>query len=183
MSKPVIVIVPGIGDELGIYSLFAAKWRHRGYEAHIIPFGWFEHSARLQPKLEAFYKRLDALDSKHMHLIGVSAGGPAAIIAMAERQDVHKVITVSAPLDTLPGLRNRLLKEAIDRTRQYLQTFSISQKQRILSVRALHDPVVDPKLSQPEGVQTVRVAMVFHPSAIFVAMMFYTRRLHHFLKM
>jgi pimeloyl-ACP methyl ester carboxylesterase len=181
--KPTLVIVPGLGDELKIYKTFVRRWQRLGYAVHIIPFGWSDHSARLGPKLDDFLARLDALHASKLYVIGVSAGGTAAVNAMARRPDyVKKVAAVCAPLDTMINLRNPLLAESIEQARQLLIHYNDEQKARILSVFALHDPVVNTKLSRPSGIKTMRVPMIAHPLAIFMALMLYARRINTFLK-
>jgi len=182
-SKPTLVIVPGLGDELKIYKTFARRWQRLGYDVHVIPFGWADRNARLGPKLDDFLARLDALQTNELYLIGVSAGGTAVVNAMARRPDyVKKVATVCAPLDTMFNLRNPLLAESIEQARQLLTHYNDEQKVRILSVFALHDPVVSTSLSRPPGVKTMRVPMIAHPPAIFVALMLYARRINAFFK-
>jgi pimeloyl-ACP methyl ester carboxylesterase len=170
-QKPTLVITPGLGDDLAIYETFARRWRWLGYDVHVVPFGWADRGARLRSKLDTFLMQLDALPGDDLYLIGVSAGGTAVVNAMARRPDrVKKVVTVCAPLDTMLDLRNPLLAESIEQTRQLLLHYNPDQKSRILSVFALYDPVVSTKLSRPPGVRTMRVLMIAHPLAIFVAL-------------
>lgn len=181
-SKPALVIIPGIGDDLKIYQTFAKRWRSLGYEVYVISFGWFEHRAVLTAKFENFLEKFDEIKNKNIYVVGVSAGGPAAIQLLAERPHIRKVITICSPLDTMPYLRNPLLAASIDRARDLLRQFTKEQKNRILSVFALHDPVVHIRLSQPEGIETLRLPIILHPVAIYVALMFYARKLDNFLK-
>jgi pimeloyl-ACP methyl ester carboxylesterase len=180
-DRPCLIIIPGIGDELAIYKTFARRWQRLGYDAHIVPFGWSDTRAALADKMAVFLQRLDELGPEPLYVIGVSAGGTAAINAMAERPNIQKVITICSPLATMPALRNSLLAESIAHTQNYLKAFGPEQLQRILSVYALHDPVVSTRLSRAEGISTLRIPMVFHPAAIFSALMFYAPRLNAFL--
>jgi pimeloyl-ACP methyl ester carboxylesterase len=181
-SRPKLVIVPGLGDDLMIYQVFARRWQKLGYEVHVISFGWAQKDARLRDKMDAFLARLDALGQDELYMIGVSAGGPAAINAFARRGNVRKVIAVCSPLNTMLSLRNPLLAESIEQTRQLLLHFNDEQKARILSAFALRDSTVHTTLSRPAGIKTLRIPMVVHPAAIFVALMFYAHRLNVFLR-
>lgn len=182
-QKPTLVIIPGIGDDLQIYQTFASRWARFGYDVHVISFGWYEHSATLELKFRSFLKKLDAVSNNEVYLIGISAGGPVAVHAMAVRKNIKKIITVCSPLNTMFNLRNPLLAESVEQARQLLLHFNSEQKSRVLSVHAIHDPIVDIRLSKPKDIRTLRVAVVlFHPLAIFVAMVFYARRMNAFLK-
>lgn len=181
-QKPTLVIIPGIGDDLKVYKTFARRWERLGYNVHVISFGWAERSAKFSDKVAAFLKRFDQVATDETYIIGVSAGGPAAVYLLSVRTNVYKIITVCSPLDTMVHLRNPLLAESIEQARLLLANFGPAEKQRILSVLALHDRVVSTGLSRPDGIRTLRVAMVVHPAAIFVALMFYARRLSTFFR-
>ncbi len=181
-QKPILVIIPGLGDDLKIYETFARQWTRLGYDVQVISFGWAERSAKLSEKFASFLEKFDQVASDKTYVIGVSAGGPAAVHLMHERPNVRKVITVCSPLNTMPHLSNPLLAESIERARQLLAEFSSADKKRILSVLALHDPVVSTRLSRPDGIRTMRVFMVIHPVAIFMALIFYARRLNNFFR-
>lgn len=180
--KPLLVIVPGIGDDIDIYRLFARRWQRFGYEVHIIPFGWADHRALLQSRIEAFLQRLDELGGVPLRLIGVSAGGTVAIHALALRKNVLKIVTISAPLATMPHLQNPLLAQSIALAKNHLEAMSLERKQAVLSAYGLYDQVVTPALSRPKGIRAIRIYMVVHAPVIFMALMLQTRRIHAFLK-
>lgn len=181
-TKPTLVIIPGIGDDLKVYHTFKRRWRLLGYDVHVISFGWIDKHASLKPKFEEFLQKIDALKTNDLYILGVSAGGTTAINLLAARPYIKKVVSVCAPLDTMPRLRNPLLVESIAQTRDHLSVFSPMQKEQILSVFALGDPVVAARLSQPKGIATLRVPGALHPVAIFVALIFYAPRINAFLK-
>lgn len=180
-ERPLLIIIPGVGDDLPIYQTFARRWNRLGFDTHIISFGWIEHHAQLWPKMEAFLKQLDAFGDRPLYIIGVSAGGSAAIQLLRHKSTIKKVITVCAPLDTFPNLQNPLLVESIAETKRHLQAMDTSQKQRILSVYALYDNVVDTRLSRPGGIATKRVFAIIHAPAIFISLMLYARSLRQFM--
>lgn len=181
-NRPILVIIPGIGDDLPVYRLFAKRWERFGYDVHIISFGWNNRRISYRQKMETFLDALDVLGKKNMYVIGVSAGGSAAINTFALRPHIRKIITLCAPLDTMPDLQNPPLAESIEQARQLLLHFRPDQKRHILSALALHDPVVHSSLSQPAGIRTLRIPMITHPASIFFALIFYARKLHGFLR-
>lgn len=186
IDRPILVIVPGIGDDRSpVYQQFAGVWRKFGYEVHVVSFGWIDTMSPIAPKNTAFWAHLDELGAtgRPVYIIGISAGGTAAVNALVARPSlVHKVITVCAPLDRLPNLRNLLLAESIDLVRTNLKSMTPEEKRRVLSVRALYDRVVDTRLSRPSGVPSHRIWMIAHAPTIFVALTLSARRLNRFFR-
>jgi pimeloyl-ACP methyl ester carboxylesterase len=180
---PILIMIPGLGDAVDVYQVFARRWMRLGYEVQVVSFGWADTTAALDGKLQSFLEALDALGDNELYVIGVSAGGTAAINLLAARPErVRRVITICAPLDTMSSLRNPLLAESISRAKTQLAALPPDQRQRILSVYALYDQVVDPKLSAIAGVQHHRLLSIIHAPTIFVALMFYARSLNRFLR-
>jgi alpha-beta hydrolase superfamily lysophospholipase len=181
MPKPVIILVPGIGDDTPIYNRFAAVWRRQGYEAHVVSFGWKEYLAPLQAKLDNFLQRFDDLtQGRPTCVIGVSAGGTAAVHLLAKRPNVQRIATIGSPYELFDDRSNKLLAASTELLLQELQVFNKDQKARILSVTALYDQVVPLRMSKPEGVKVVFTPMFWHAPAIYVALVLRANRLKRF---
>lgn len=177
-----LVIVPGIGDDLQIYQTFRRRWEWLGYDAHVISFGWIETTAMLEKKLPDLLQKLDVFGSRPVYIIGVSAGGTAAILAMDQRPNIQKVITICSPLNTMTNLRNPLLAESIRHMRRVLAAMPAERKANILSVFALYDQVVDTRLSQVPGIAVKQILSVIHAPTVFIALMVYAGLLSKFMK-
>lgn len=181
-SSPKLIIVPGIGDDTQVYYSFARRWNRLGYDAHVISFKWVDIHAALEKSMEAFLQQLDQYRNEPVYMIGISAGGTAVVNALALRNNVKKVITVCSPLATMPNLRNPLLMESIGQVENNLAALPDEQKRRILSVHAIYDQVVDPKLSRVSGIQSKCIPSIIHAPTIFLAMTLYARLLNRFFK-
>jgi alpha-beta hydrolase superfamily lysophospholipase len=181
-QRPVLIIIPGIGDDIPIYYRFAKRWERFGYEVHVISYGWAEHYMSEARKTSVFKRRLEPFTNRPLYIIGVSAGGTVAVRLLAELSNVRKVITVCSPLDTMPGLDNPLLAANIAQVKTALAGLDASQKARILSTHAVYDQTVDIRLSQPTGIANWRIPAVIHAVAIFVAMQLYARHLQRFFQ-
>ena len=183
MSQPIVVIIPGIGDHTPSYDVFAWVWRRLGYETHIIPFGWTRYYADIATHTRDFMHKhkLDAVAGKDdVYLIGVSAGGTAAVHAFANRQSVRKVITVSSPFEDADNLEHRLLVDSIIAVRRDLEQLDAAEKANILSVYGIFDRIVPTYMSRPEGVRTKRIFAFGHAPIIFMALTFHGLRLKRF---
>jgi esterase/lipase len=183
VTRPKLIIVPGIGDDTAVYYSFAKRWKRLGYDAHVISFTWADIYASLKPSMTNFLSQLDQYRNEPIYMIGISAGGTAVVNALALRNNVKKVITVCSPFNTMAGLRNPLLQGSIAQLMANVEHFSPAQKQRILSVHGLYDQVVNVHLSQTPGVKTKRLWSIIHAPTIYLAMTLYARRLDRFFKM
>lgn len=181
-QRPTLVLVPGIGDDYDIYQTFARRWMRLGYDTHVISFGWADHTAPFTSKLETFFRKLDALQAQHIHIIGISAGGTVAVAALVERSDVEKVITVCTPLSRMSNLDNPLLQEGITQIEQHLASMDDGERGHILSAFGMYDQTVDTKLSRLPGIREFRIFMAFHAPTIFVALTLQARSLERFFR-
>ncbi len=181
MTKPVLVIIPGIGDRTRVYGVFAWVWRRLGYETHVISFGWSNYYADIGTKTRDFLHKLDAVTAKaDCYVIGVSAGGTAAVHAYANRGSIRRVVTISAPFADFENLQNRLLADSIIAARQDLRGFDAVEKARIMSVFGLYDQTVPTHMSRPDGVRLKHLWTLWHGPTIFVALTLRARRLKRF---
>lgn len=183
MSRPKLVIIPGIGDRTRAYSLFAWVWHLHGFDVHIIPFGWKNYSADVRTRTQDFMRGLQSFGQEPLYIIGVSAGGPAAINVFANKPSVKRVVTVAAPMESFPhAIKNRLLEESIIQARQAIDEFTDAEKRHVLSVYGLYDQLVPAYMSQMKGIRTARIFAVWHAVIIFVALTFASFRLRRFLR-
>jgi pimeloyl-ACP methyl ester carboxylesterase len=169
--KKQLIIIPGVGDGHPIYNV-AAKWFSLfGFTTHISLFGWnsadpLSHDERLR-QLAA---DVDALEGA-IYLLGVSAGGTAAVSCLAKRPEkITKVATICSPLLPFSYQVNPLLEVAIAKLQPGLEDMDESTKHKILSVRAIYDQTVPTRLSQPAGIRTVVLPSAMHAVTIFLGL-------------
>jgi pimeloyl-ACP methyl ester carboxylesterase len=181
MAKPLLVLIPGIGDDRPVYQLFARVWRWFGFEVHVIPFGWKNTQDDLRYRTELFEQRLRTFGNRPLHLIGISAGGSTAVRMLAMHPEVQRVITISTPYELFPHMANKLLHDSIVDAKRQLERLSPQRKQDLLSILALFDETVPTWMSRPNGVTWRRTWSVFHAPSIFVTLVFGVLRLRRFL--
>ncbi len=152
-TKKQLVIIPGLGDRGWLYRFIKPLWSLFGYEVHIFVFGWNDEHANFkeaQNRLDTFVKSL----GDKVYLIGVSAGGTAAVNTLANHSSsITKLTTVCTPYLQVSELKNELLAQSINQTTDSLTRMSKKTKAKIFSIHSLHDQVVPIQYSQPEGVQ------------------------------
>lgn len=158
MARPQLVIIPGLGDRTRWYALFAAVWWLRGFRPRIFTFGWEVRTEIFEQKFDFLMKYIDRLPGDEVYIIGVSAGGTAAVQALNARPGkVHKVVTVSSPYGIFEPVENRPLLASLELLKVLLPGMSTELKARILSVHGWRDSRVHPEWSHSEGIATTRI--------------------------
>lgn len=168
VSKGLLIIIPGLGDRVELYGLVTPFWRLLGYEPHIFSFGWEDADEDFAAAIMRLVDYLDNLQTTRVNIIGVSAGGTAAINALVERrQVVRAVATVATPYEYLPHLKNKKLKTSI---KTLNEADPEVLKTKVLSIHGLYDQIVPVASSRPSGVRTLRLPMVCHGCIIAIAL-------------
>lgn len=182
MPRPQLVIIPGLGDRSGWYTFFAAVWWLRGYRSHIVTFGWEEQQEIFEQKFDFLMRYIDQLPGDNIYIIGVSAGGTAAVQALNARPNkVRKVVTVSSPYGIFVPVENRPLLSSLELLKEQLPQMPAELKARILSVHGWHDTRVRPQWSRADGIATTKVFAFGHGPSIFGALVLFSGRIKRFL--
>jgi pimeloyl-ACP methyl ester carboxylesterase len=184
VARRQLVIVPGLGDRGQLYQLFRPLWTLFGYDVHIVVFGWKHADVPFAEARKQLLARIDML-SGDVCVIGVSAGGSAAIHALLARPDVvTHAVTVCSPY-TLPRdwKLNRLLVQSVrDLDLRFVQIDNML-KQRVLSVFGAYDPKVPAILSRPRGVRSVGLPTIGHGLSIGAALTIFCWPIWRFLRL
>lgn len=166
-----LIIIPGLGDRVGLYRLAALIWKLRGYKVHIFSFGWEDKEEDFSAAIKRLVAYINNLHATRVNIIGVSAGGTAAVNALTLLpHKINKVITVATPYKQLSHLENTKLKTSIDRM---IQTKISDLSSRILSMHGLYDQTVPVEASKPEGIRTRRVYAVNHGCIVITSLTLY----------
>jgi len=181
MTNKQLVIIPGYRDHGKLYELTRSSWERRGFTVHVRFFGWNEDVLPFGVAHVQLLEFLDSLDGT-VYLIGVSAGGVAAINALADRPNIHKVVTVSSPLLPLTSVTNKLLRAAMQHAQEALAHMNPETKAKVLSLHGIYDQIVPVKLSKPTGIRTKRIASVRHVPSVVLTMTIYKRYILRFFR-
>lgn len=178
-----LVIIPGLSDRARLYRLFVPLWSLLGYEVHIFVFGWKNPSVNFTVALKRLVKYIDNLNTNKCYLIGVSAGGTAAINTLVARPEaIARVVTVCTPYSPMPKLGNNLLDLSLNRVAATLSHINTDLYGRILSVHAMYDGVVPVAKSKPNGIAQKALFSFGHGVTIGLALSVYSWAAERFLK-
>ena len=166
-SKSTLILIPGLGDRAGIYKMCKPFWPE--YNVRIHPFGWNdtdEGFARLWDKFISYIKDIPA--NEKIFIVGASAGGVAAVLALSEMPErISRVVTVASPFQMLPNVKNPTLNEAL---RQAGQILDSKVSARIFSVHGKYDPRVPVNYSKPDGIKNMAIPTIGHSPTIAFAL-------------
>jgi pimeloyl-ACP methyl ester carboxylesterase len=183
MAKRQLIIIPGLGDRGGLYKFFVPLWSLFGYQVHIFVFGWENPNVGFAVALKRLIAYIDNLDVQECYVIGVSAGGTAAINALVARPSaIAKVVTVCTPYFPMPKLGNNLLNTSLNNLKIVLPRVETNTSSRVLSVRGIYDGVIPAAKNKPHGIVHKTLFSFGHGATIYSALTIYNPIIDIFLK-
>lgn len=181
MKKPHLLFIPGLGDRAWLYFLVRPLWRLYGYGTHVHIFGWNDSGSSLEDKEVRLLRHVGSLPRGKIYVIGMSAGGTAAINALRATDRITKVVTVASPLRPKDRPLNRQLSASIEKTDTFLNESGPVLTGQILSVHGLYDRRVPVGKSKHKSVATLLIPTIGHGLTILMAVSVFARKLRRFL--
>ena len=134
MNTPNLILIPGLGDRKWLYQLACPLWRARGFCPHVFTFGW-------EGAVDNYIRNLNG----DVYLIGASAGGVAALnaLAMDNNDRIKGIATIATPYVYRQCLKNETLARAISELASNLPNMQ-AKLARIASFYSTRDQVVPP---------------------------------------
>lgn len=181
-SKPHLLIIPGLGDRAWLYQAVVPIWRLHGYKVSIHRFGWNDTESTLFEKEKLLQRHIDRLSSSNLYIVGASAGGVAALNALEERPNVHKVITIASPLQPNKNEGNNQLFESSTRAASYIEHWPSQVLEKITSIYGICDTKVPARLSIHSKIRNIQLSTPGHAMTIFLSLTFYSILLQNHLR-
>ena len=144
VNTPNLILIPGLGDRKWLYQLVCPLWRARGFCPHVFAFGWEDAANDYHKKQNRLHDYIRNLGGD-VYLIGASAGGVAALnaLAMDSNNRIKAVATIATPYVYRQRLKNEILAQAIDKLSNNLPAMQ-AKFTRITSFYGMRDQVVPP---------------------------------------
>ncbi len=175
VARKQLIIIPGLGDRGKLYRLFTPLWALYGFDVHTFVFGWDNSEVAFDNALGRLLSYTASLAVGKVYIIGISAGGTAAINALAEQPEIiAQVVTVCTPYARITHLTNKLLNQSINRTIANINSMNPETKAKIFSIHGIYDQVVSTTKSSPNGIAQKTLWSVGHGLTIFMAMTAYS---------
>lgn len=152
--------------------------------------GWADNEP-FEQKLKRITKFIDSFDIKEnrLSIIGVSAGGSAAINAYLERKDkIAKVVFICGKLKGSSSIgqnyyrRNPAFKGSLILAEDNIKKLNSKDKSKMLSLRGLYDNIVPARDSRISGVAEGTMLAFGHILSIFAGLTAYTPRIAKFVR-
>jgi pimeloyl-ACP methyl ester carboxylesterase len=186
-----IIYIPGLGrgDYRGQRQAISL-WRFWGVEAELFPSNWGDKQP-WQPKLDRLLARVDELvaEGKRVGLVGVSAGGSAAINVYAARQDAIVGVVgicgwINYPQDINPihFKINPAFVASARQCQESLNSLDGQARRRIQSRYAVIDKVVSRPHSRIDGANNRLLPSIGHGFTIVTQILFGAPGFIRFLK-
>lgn len=144
VNTPNLILIPGLGDRKWLYQLVCPLWRARGFCPHVFAFGWEDAANDYHKKQNRLHDHIRNLEGD-VYLIGASAGGVAALnaLAMDNNDRIKGIATIATPYVYRQRLKNETLARAISELASNLPGMQ-AKFTRITSFYSIHDQVVPP---------------------------------------
>lgn len=179
LMKRIVVIIPGLGDHVTVNRLFLPFWWLVGLRPVIYRFGWDDPASSLETKLAALHSYIEQHGIEYV--VGISAGGTAAVNILYTSQRIKRVATIASPLRPTPNKITPLLAESLKLEQSHLRS-DPKRRQDILSLHGWYDGVVPIELSRVSGVRSMTMPSSGHAPSIFAGMVLYPWQIRKFLE-
>lgn len=174
-----IIYIPGLGDGYdGLRKLGLLLWRRSGSTVTHVPMSWGNPNETQEDKLARIEKAIKAYDNRETILVGESAGGAMAIVALRRyRQHVDRVVTVcgmnQGAKNVNPRLyrKNKAFKPVMTEVDTIIPTLSAQEKAMLLTVYSSADMTVRPKDTLIAGVKAHNLKIPGHMFVILTVLL------------
>lgn len=188
-----VIIIPGLGDETNKIKFATNHWKKHGLEPVVHSVGWHDGD-KFELKLHRLVGLIDEFSQEGdiVSLVGISAGGSAAMNAFIECKDtIHRVIIVCGRLRTgsQSGFRSFEIRTAsspacaqsIRMCESREPDLTEADKLKIMTVRAMFDELVPGDTAILKGAYNTRVPTPEHMFSIGMALTVFSKPLIVFL--
>ena len=183
MARQTLIIIPGLGDRKWLYSLVKPIWYFLGFKTYIYKYGWNNNKDRNSDIYQNLVSFIDQIKSEQIYILGVSAGGTAAINILATRcEKIQKVVTICTPYLQVPRLNNSQIVSSVNQLQLTLQNMDEPTKNKILAIYSPYDQIVSQKYRNPTDIKSKRIITVGHNLSIVFSMTILSGYIKNFFK-
>ncbi len=177
-----VIFISGVGDrKRWFYDLVALRWKLFGFRTNAFIFGWDNRRSNFETQFAKLLDFIDTFPDDKICLVGISAGGTAALNAFDGRPDrIAKLAMVSSPFQKSTYTHPMLL-ESIRRANDSFEKLEFEVKPRLLTITGHRDQTVAPRLSLLREVERKYVLGFTHAMSIAMATLIQTGALRRFL--
>jgi len=194
-----VIVIPGLGDSRKELNFICSHWNwsNHGLQIHIYPIGWHDIQEQdFQVKLLRLLRYISksGIKGERVSLIGVSAGGSAALNAFYRmKNDIHRVINVCGRLRVGSSRGFRSFSSRTRSSSSFAQSvrmlekheglFTKNDREKIMTIHAAFgDELVPKETVLVTGAKNISVPMIEHGLSIFTALTIFSMPIIEFIK-
>jgi hypothetical protein len=186
-----VIYVPGLGDKnLKGRRMLLNMWHFRNVSIEICSMRW-SIDEPWDTKLERLLKRIEECKQQgdSVTLVGESAGASAVINALSKTDAVNGVVLLcgkSQYPDRVAQYRynqNPTLRSALIHSNQAVGNLTGPQKQKVLNLYPIFDPVVPVQETKISGVRNAVMPIIGHATSIVFANTLWSWRIVRFARL
>lgn len=192
MTQHIVIYVPGLGDKsINARRRLFGLWRYKDIDIEVFVPNW-QTDESWQIKLNRLLARIDQLhtDGKIVSLVGESAGASAVTQALKLRAEVLNAVVLLCGKSRYPERvaawryqQNPALREAITLSHIAVRKLSTYQKQKILNLHPMYDPIMPVQETKIPGIKNALIPTVGHATSIVFSMTFWSWRIVRFVRL
>lgn len=189
-----LLIIPGFADDVKYTKFQTRNWEKKyNIKPHVVAFVWNGDSDKFPGRLKKMEEYVDDFikENNNVSVLGISAGGSAAINLFSKRKDkIKRAVAVCGRLHD-PNLRDMwylkaknlgVFEESVKLCEKNINQFSKDDNKKILTIRPFYDDIVPVRTMTIEGANNKRVFAIQHMISIYLSMTWYSRTIADFLK-
>ena len=192
-AKNHVIIIPGLGNEVGGHVWAARRWSKYGIIPHVFDAKWKIEENGFSAKLRRALQLVDSLAEckSKISLLGNSAGSSFALNLFGKRKTrISKVIINCGRVregDWLwltfnqAAAQSPSFKESVLKAQMLEKTLTVDDRKKILTVRPLFDEIVPPSTVPIQGAQNTIVPSLEHSLSIALNMTVFKKCLIDFI--
>lgn len=164
------IYVPGLNDRLDpLRHLALLRWKSKDSKATLVPMRWSDKNESSEQKYKRLRAVIDISTDERIVVVGESAGGPMALLALARQPDkVSQVITIcgynhgSADVHEHHRSNSPAFFATVQITEKLIDHFTPGLRDRITTVYSTRDHVVAPKHTKIPGARKITLPTKGH---------------------
>jgi hypothetical protein len=194
MKKVTYILIPGLWDQKPIFGWFyyavGKWWGLHGMRTVVCKMNWISVEP-YQKKLERLGACIDQQrqQGRGVVLVGVSAGGPMAVLGLIEFDaQVSGAVSVSGLLALTEKDKKQKVYtktswfKAAQALERQVRKLTSSQRRRIMTIGPLKDDMIDLEREKIEGVRHKRIAARGHMPGVITALIVHPLKIRRFAR-
>lgn len=170
------------------------NWKKLGLIPRVLDLKWRVEEKGVEVKVNKIIDLVDQLTKNEdkVSIIGISAGGSAAINAYFQRKTkIYRLINICGRVRKGDGIfvsfdlstkSSPAFRESVLKAEKLIENLKEDDKKKIMTVRPLFDELVPVKTMTIKGAKNIQIPSIEHTLSIYLSLTIFQKKLLGFLK-